>query len=334
MMAHQFPLKCPPTDAKRAEEIRNQIAIWAGSPALARLVEAFGATIPAGANLEELVEWLLAFSEQWDFRRLQQEARAGDSSGGARWLLDDSAIAPAEQTVIEASARELGLIGIGSPSSERYDYALVLGGAKLSCLLRPRFAAQLVTSGHVRVGTVVLLGSARPIADSEREATDTYAPNAETEFDLINSGAELAFSLDDGFEEERHDDPANANSSWAVRRYRVEEQYPAVVSICAPSSEPQIRRANSADTYEFFLSRFGVGRGSSLLLVTSQIYVPYQHLEALRNMALPHDLLVETVGFPADWGGPLQGMVGPTNYLQEIRSTIQSAHRFLSAFPA
>jgi len=80
-------------------------------------------------------------------------------------------------------------------------------------------------------------------------------------------------------------------------------------------------------------SHVQVPPGSSLLLITSQIYVPYQQLEALRIVALKHNVVIETVGFPLEWSGNLQGMTGPNNYLQEIRSTIQSANRFFSVFP-
>jgi len=171
-------------------------------------------------------------------------------------------------------------------------------------------------------------------------ATDTYAPGAGTEFDLMAAGAEAAFGLGGDFREDRSDDPDNTNRSWVVRDYAAKGRWPEVTLVCAPSSEPERRRANSADTYEFFLARKGVARG---FLVTSEIYVPYQHLEALRTVALPHDLMVETTGFPAAWGGKLQGMAGPTNYLQEImagptnylqeiRSTIQAADRLLRSF--
>ena len=108
---------------------------------------------------------------------------------------------------------------------------------------------------------------------------------------------------------------------------------PPILSMSAPSSEPDTRRANSADTYNFFFSHVQVPPGSSLLLITSQIYVPYQQLEALRIVALKHNVVIETVGFPLEWSGNLQGMTGPNNYLQEIRSTIQSANRFFSVFP-
>ncbi len=180
---------------------------------------------------------------------------------------------------------------------------------------------------------IPLLKRRRPISSTERNATDTYAPGAKTEFDLINRGAEIEFNIEPSFSEERNDDPTNTNKRWIIRRYDKIGNLPPIVSLCAPSSEPDTRRANSVDTYEFFFNHAQVSPGSSLLLITSQIYVPYQQLEALRTVALKHNVIMETVGFPLEWSGNLQGMTGPSNYLQEIRSTIQSANRFFHVFP-
>ncbi len=334
MISVLAPFLCPPLGGSRATAVREAIRAWVESPALARLVEAFGGRVPSDPNLGALVLWLLDFSERWDFRRLQRDGARTAIAEGARWLLSDDQASPEQRAVVEDCAVQLGLAGVGDPSQRDYDYVLVLGGARLSCLLRPRYAAKLMQQSGIRTKAVALLASARPVADSERDATDTYAAGAVTEFDLMNAGGVLAFPLDGDPDRESQEDADHPNSSWAIWRYATSPGAPPVISLCAPSSEPGKRRANSADTYEFFLSRFAVPRGSSLLLVTSQIYVPYQQLEAIRTVALPYELEVETVGFPPDWGGSLQGMVGATNYLQEIRSTIQSASRFLQFSPA
>lgn len=326
-------LECPSLAVDRVQAIHQSIDSWMRSTALSRLVESFGEEVPEELDTASLVSWLLSFSERWDFRRMQQNAAAKDIGEGARWLLDNSQLTPRQKTLIEESATILGLTNIGEPTEQSYDYVLVLGGARLSCLLRPRLAAELVRDRQLQPKAVVMLGSARPVADSERDATNTYAPSAMTEFDLMNAGAEASFDLDADHTEEHYDAPDSSNSSWRVRTSRVSGCPYPLISMSAPSSEPDKRRANSADTYEFFFSKYGVERGASLLLVTSAIYVPYQQLEALRTLALPHDVMIETVGFPAEWGGQLQGMAGPTNYLQEIRSTIQSANRFIQAFP-
>jgi hypothetical protein len=326
-------LECPPLEGDRIQRMHATLDEWLRSSALASLVEVFGSRIPSHLDTVALATWLLDFSEQWDFRRLQEGTLARDTGERSRWLISDASLTDVQRDTIRDTARDLGLIGAEVPSKRVYDFAWVLGGARLSNLLRPRLAAGLVTDHSVHFDAIALLTSGRPISSSERQATDTYAPEAETEFDLINRGAELAFNMPPSFKEERYDDPANHNRSWVVRHYDGTDGFPPVVSLSAPSSEPDVRRANSADTYEFFFERMPVPTRASLLLITSQIYVPYQQLEAIRTVALRHDVMLETVGFPLEWGGDLQGMNQPGNYLQEIRSTIQSANRFLQAFP-
>lgn len=320
-------LECPPLGAERIKHIYESIDEWLRSPALSALVKSFGSDMPSHLNTTDLGAWLLDFSEQWDFRKKQQ----GD--GGARWLVDDSSLTEAQCHIAKESARELGLIGQEIPNGSTYDFVWVLGGARLSCLLRPRLAARLVTEHGLQFGMIALLSSAREVAETEREATDTYAPGAKTEFDLINKGAEIEFKLESSFTEERFDDAVNPNGSWVIRSYNKSGNFPPLLSLSAPSSSPYPQPANSADTYNFFFEHFQVPPGSSFLLITSQIYVPYQQLEALRTVALKYNVVIETVGFPLEWSGNLQGMNAPSNYLQEIRSTIQSANRFFSAFP-
>jgi hypothetical protein len=326
-------LECPPLEGDRVQRMYETLDEWLRSPALASLITSFGSEIPSHLTTVDLGAWLLDFSEQWDFRKLQEGTLAEDTGERSRWLITDTSLTQSQRSIVMEAARELGLIGMGFPGKNAYDFVWVLGGARLSNLLRPRFAAHLLTEHALQCGGIALLASGRPVSSTERHATDTYAPEAETEFDLINRGAEIAFNMPPSFTEERYDDAKTRNHSWIIRRYDKTGDFPPILSMSAPSSEPETRRANSADTYEFFFDNVQVPPGSSLLLITSQIYVPYQQLEAIRTVALRHNVVLETVGFPLDWNGDLQGMNQPGNYLQEVRSTIQSANRFFSAFP-
>ena len=72
--------------------------------------------------------------------------------------------------------------------------------------------------------------------------------------------------------------------------------------IAAPSSEPEVRRTNTPDSYQWFATEFaGLQAGQRLLLVTSDIYVPFQHADAVRVLGLPYEVTVETMGIqPGD----------------------------------
>jgi hypothetical protein len=288
--------------------------------------------MPVDCDLASLSKWLLDFSDCWDFRGKQARAFDNKVGEGARWLLSDDDLTEVQQALTLKAVSALGLRDNEHPVIEHFDYVWVLGGARLSCLLRTRLAIKTIESFEHKPKAVILLASMRPISDSERDATDVYAQNAETEFDLFVAAAKSEFGVGLEYNEERHDDTENANNSWIIRKYHTTAY--DVFIVAAPSSDPHKRRANSSDTYEFFFNRFHVEKGSAILLATSQIYVPYQHMEALRTIAFPHGIYLDTIGFPVEWSGSLQGLNNPSNYLQEIRSTIQSIARFVDTYGA
>ena len=310
----------------RNREVTEKIEQWIYSDALKRILATFGVTMPVYSNLRDAIGWLLQFSDEWDYRGKQHLARDKKTNEAARWLVNDEVITDEQDKAVKEGIPLLGLIGIDTPFGKDYDYVIALGGARLSCLLRPRYAQQVIEQYSINPKAVIMLSGFRPIGDSEREATDTYAKNAVSEYDLICAGAEKCFDLEQ-FKEERYDSE-NLNLSWAVRVY---EGVPPVICISAPSTEPDKRRANSADTYKFFFEKYDVKENTKILLVTSQIYVPYQQLEAIRTLSLPYGVKMETIGFPNEWSGNMQGMQQASNYLQEIRSTIQAMDRFLKA---
>lgn len=327
----QYYFRCGEDAAETKQIIEDEIAEWITSPELEQIVRAFGGSCPREKNTGELAQWLLEFSDIWDYRRRQQEAKDARTGEAARWLINNDAVTEKQEKIVLANCEKLGLRGSAEPLLEQYDYIMALGGARMSCLFRPRFARELIEKKGYSPKAVVMLSGMRPVSDSERAATDTYAPGAVTEFDLINAGAETEFELEGEYLEKRYQS-SNPNSSWAIRRYE-SARYPfPVLSVSGPSSQPELRRANSADTFRFFAEKQKIGFGSSVLLVTSQIYVPYQQMEAVRTWAIPNDVYVETIGFPAVWNdSKQQGMMKAANYLQEIRSTIQSVNRYFQS---
>lgn len=329
-MSKNLILACPDVSEDRIDYIKEAINNWLSKQSLRNLANAFGGVAPTSVSLNELADWYLDFCERWDFRGKQKQAYDKKVGEGARWLLDSGELSDYQKKCVFAAISDLGLVDNYTARDNVYDYVWVLGGAKLSCLLRSRLAHNIIQNKLVECKTVVFLASMRPIGDAEREATNTYAPNAETEFDLFVAAAQSEFGVSTEYSEKRFDDEYNENSSWIIRTYEALEC--KIIIIAAPSSDPQKRRANSADTYNFFVNKYHVAEGQSILLCTSQIYVPYQHLEAVRTIAVPYKVELDTIGFPVEWGGDLQGMNEPSNYLQEIRSTIQSIGRFLNEY--
>ena len=327
-MMECYYFECGKNERETREKVIKEIESWLMSPELIDIVQAFGGIYPNTKNIKELAAWLLEYSDIWDYRRRQKNAKDVKTGEAARWMVNNDSITEAQEKAVFKGIDRLGLRGISDPLFNHYDYIVALGGARMSCLFRPRFAKCLLERIDKEPKAVVLLSGMRPVSDTEREATDTYASGAQTEFDLINAGAEKVFELKREYMEERYWNP-NPNSSWAIRTYSVCGYNFPILSVSGPSSAPEVRRANSADTFAFFAEKQQIQTGSRVLLVTSQIYVPYQQMEAIRTWAIPNNVYVETVGFPTEWNTNQQGMMKAANYLQEIRSTIQAVNRYI-----
>lgn len=311
--------------------ISEQIGEWVKSDQLREIVNSFGGKIPHTNDMGVLVDWLLEFSDIWDYRNQQKRTSADKALGLERWSIISDGITDKQARIVLDSIKDLGLTGVKYPMHKTYDYIVALGGARLSCLLRPKYANHIIKNIPLEPKSVVMLSGLRLISDIERETTDTYAPGAVSEFDLINRGAALAFGVND-YQEDRYDDPTNINSSWIIRTYKKEKLGFPLLSIAAPSREPDKRRANSVDTYRFFAQRCNLKPGDRILFITNQIYVPYQQLEAIRILAIPYGVIAETIGIPNEWTGPGLATRDAGKYLQEIRSTIQAISRLLQGY--
>ncbi|MFD0785196.1 hypothetical protein ACFQZ8_14920, partial [Micromonospora azadirachtae] len=94
-----------------------------------------------------------------------------------------------------------------------------------------------------------------------------------------------------------------------------------------PSSAPQHRRAHTADTQRFWAGHARLSPSDQVLLVTHPIYVPFQHCDALRTLAVPYGTGMDTIGVDPAMPDPArlpEPTLTPGRYLQEIRSAIRS----------
>ena len=126
-----------------------------------------------------------------------------------------------------------------------------------------------------------------------------------TVFDLRNGVDESSIDMNE------------PNSSWCIRHFD------GASIVAAPSSAPSKRRANTADTFEFFIDKFHVPEGSVIHFTTSSIYINYQ-LASLMPIAIKYNLELLFSG-SGELGTDCNSVT--SNYLQEIKGSIDAICR-------
>ena len=293
-------------------QLMNWIEDWTGSRALVDLVAEFGDLNFAPLTLAQRLQALEEFSIRWDYRGGQERNLATQSH-----FSDDLARG------IQSAARALGLIDEGKAHHAAYDHLIILGGLARACIVRPRFA-KLVVDG-LEVGEITAIGAFRPLGGDEPGIVQASGLDEfDDEFSILDAGLRRAFRIDEPGVDEKFESDV-PNQSWLSREY-IHENGRRYRVIAAPSTDPS-RRANTPDSYKFFAeSMASLQRGARVLLVTSSIYQVFQGSDAIRLLGIPFGVHIETIGAGPKFATEpvLQQTFTPSNYLQEIRSTIRS----------
>ena len=319
------------------EILLDKVASWIFSDELNEVIRLFDGNPPSDADTKEYIHWLSDFSTIWDYRGSNNDNTPSSKRLKERWQIEgDSYNTNVSEAVVNA-AINLGLKKHRSPSRRKYDVCLILGGARYSCLYRSRYADELKKNGYI-IDKIAGLTCMRKVADIERTATNTYAVGAKTEYDLMQSALMNVFNVNTFIIEDSHkslgidcngdmqyEDDA-LNEAWCVSR-AVNNK--SIMLFSAPSSDPEKRRANSADTFNYWAGYEKINSGINILLITSQIYVPYQQIEAVRLLGIPYNVSIETVGYPDEYVCEDTQNKGTAYYLQEIRSTILSMEKLI-----
>jgi hypothetical protein len=301
-----------PLPASPPGDLAGGIREWITSAPLRGLVEAFGGDLPGGGTADVLA-WLVDFSgTHWDFRR----------GGLERHMVAPQDLGTTLTTVVERTAIALGMVGAQKPSATGYTHLLVLGGLGDTCLKRADYAARLWRSGAAGSPTVAGLGSFRAL--HEVELADPRLTGCAYEVDAMRAGLRDSFGLSEPVEHRGTTGPVT-NESWSVTSFAAGDGT-LVQAMAAPSAEPGARRADTSDTYRFWAGEHHPGPDDSVLIVTSPIYVPFQHADAIRLLTLEYGCAVDTVGFDAEQS------FGPERYLQEIRSALRSLRKLHDAY--
>lgn len=306
-------------------DLRAEIAAWIDSDAFCALLDEFNGPSPNDDDLRERLQALDDFSAQtWDFRRNKE-----------RNLISPDAVTGAVEATVLDAAQALGLVAPEPPRFDAYDHVLVLGGLVRACVWRPEYAALLMRDG-LDARSFTALTAFRELGGDEPQLLAALGlPERGSEHEVMIDGVVRAFGVD-------HLDVARASEAGtpANERFLVATASSAAGTsldvVVAPSSDPGSRRANTADTYAYWANQVGhPGPGARLLLVTSAIYVPFQHADAIRILGLPFGCSVDTVGLDPDRindHGVPQVFSG-AHYLQELRSALRSFRALEAELP-
>jgi hypothetical protein len=286
------------------------------------LAEASGWEWPDCADTGDLLNRLATFSDHWDFR-----------NGGERHLVRQGIAEvngrPVPDELIIATAEALGLVSARPVPDGGFTALVVTSGTVRACVNRTRHATTLLRGG-VQADSVIVVGGHRQLVDKEPEqAVQLGFGEQFDEADVALASARQAFGLD----EPPHVKESRARrDSWDDDLWTAWAQYawPGVQVLIAPSVDPR-KRVNTPGQLRYWASENGIGRQDRILLLTTQIYVPYLQFCGLQVLGVERGGSVYSCGVDA-----ASSYLAPTsfkghNYLQEIRSALLAAVELLAA---
>jgi hypothetical protein len=310
-----------------ADRLDPLLRDWASSPPLRALAAASGWAWPQAPDTASLLTELAGLSKDWDFR-----ARKGTGTErnfiGAESAEVNGRVVGEDLAVAAASA--LGLVRATPAGAQSFSHLVVLSGLARACVNRTSHAADLLRGG-LRAGSTVVLGAHRELGGQEpQQAREQGWGDLFDEADVVAAATRRAFGLGDPEQAAQSGPrlPRWDDALWAAcARYRWKD----VDVVIAPSGEPGTRRANTAEQLHYWADLAGIGSSDRVLLLTTQIYVPFQEFVGLRLLGLARGCSVSCRGVdpassvlpPADFSG--------RSYLQEIRSALLAARELLAA---
>lgn len=326
------PVPVPVLGKKPTTElILGEIDAWLSSDPLAELVNRFGKGSPEGDLMERLA-YLDGFTAgAWNFRKTDSDDVL------ERNQVDTDAISGDEEQVVLDAAAALGLVTPEPPRYDHYDHVVMLGGLVRANLWRPAYAAYLMRNG-VRARNIVALSAYRKMANNEKDPLKDEPnllklfglPPYQYEWEVMEAGLRRAFDLNEMVVEVQSPPETPENKRERVSSGLTNEGKVQLVVAPAP---PDKKRATTPDTYEYWAEKVAhVKDGDRVLVVTSCIYVPFQHAAAVQYLG-PHGCVIDTVGIDhaaVDDSAAPQQFRG-VNYLLEIRSAIIAYRRLVRA---
>ena len=223
--------------------------------------------------------------------------------------------------------RELGFIDINKPIKNKNRHIIVLGGSMNACIERTECARAWIDETTRLVDG---LACYRPISYAEKMKANRF--NCDTEFGAMSECFANVFALDRTEYTERFKGDRNLNSISCIRIYEKADDCTFRI-FAAPSSEPGIRRADTGDTFRFFMDTDRqTGAEESYLFITHNRYCNRQFLQLAYPMIvgrLPGT--IDVIGCYPDDHVVSEEKYDPIQYLQDLIGIIDWGFRFREA---
>jgi hypothetical protein len=319
------PLPALPPGELTAARLDPVLRDWASSAPVRALAEASGWEWPSCSDTGELLRRLAGLSADWDFR-----GRGGGVERnfiGAEAAVVNGREIPEE--LITSAAWALGLVSATPVPADRFTSLVVLSGLVRACVNRTRRAWELLRGG-VRADSVSVLGGHRELRGDELVlAKEQGFGEPFDEADVVLAATRRAFGLG---EPGRSEASGPSRSDWDNELWSAEARYrwPGVEVLIVPSGEPG-KRVNTEGQLRYWASRHEIGREDRILLLTTQIYVPFQQMVGLRVLGIERGCAVHCCGVDAEGSFLPRASFSGRSYLQEIRSALSAASGLMAA---
>lgn len=219
---------------------------------------------------------------------------------------------------------ELGFLTVNKPLEPDHSHLVVLGGSLEACYTRTKAAAAWLTPS---VRNADGLACYRPIHPKER-AGSSFLPECETEFSAMTGSFMSAFSLSPKWKDDFHGD-RNLNSISCVREFSNTRDGRQYRVFAAPSTQPGQRRADTGDSFLFYLRQTAFSSSDSLLILTNNRYCNRQFLQlAYLLMKQNCPLRFDIIGCTPDERIIGRGCYDPLQFLQDLIGVLDWIERF------
>ena len=235
------------------------------------------------------IEKINALAENWDYRKKM-------ANGGERQdiTVEDPFVGQHRDIIIDCF-RKLDLLDDPVNLPEKADYVLPLGGYGNSNYRRCELAEKLVSSLGETPLKIVALSCFRDIEkEDEFNSIRHFAPSARTEFDEMDMAMRKAFGLSQIVNRLEEGTPGT-KEYWCQLEYESDDIYREYYNLSAPCKDPNRTRANTIATFEHFLDRFHIKRGTNVVLVSTSLYRIYQTYSLL-PAAIEHGVNLSYIG--------------------------------------